>query len=101
MELAVKSSDIIHLNAITGSLRSFEFLFLLFDFPEDSCDQVIPGSFDVDGAEVIFPNVKVEKGKSEVALTSTSETVSCLGFLSDNKLIIGGKDRIEVWPLGD
>ena len=68
MELAVKSSDIIHLNAITGSLRSFEFLFLLFDFPEESCDQVIWGSFDVDGAEVIFPNVKVEKGKSEVAL---------------------------------
>jgi hypothetical protein len=68
LELAVKSSDIIYLHAITGSLRSFEFLFLLFDFPEESCDQVIWGSFDVDGAEVIFPNVKVEKGKSEVAL---------------------------------
>jgi hypothetical protein len=68
LELAVKSSDIIYLHAITGSLRSFEFLFLLFDFPEESCDQVIPGSFDVDGAEVVFPNVKVEKGKSEVAL---------------------------------
>ncbi len=50
---------------LRGSLRSFEFLFLLFDFPEESCDQVIWGSFDVDGAEVIFPNVKVEKGKSE------------------------------------